>query len=159
MLSDNIYDYYNVSQGKVTVPNMDDGEEFQLADVSAFSQTNQRLYTPHIHTQTNINFPFHKEDKTLSSLSRGNFQKFPYRISEQQNKYPIYLFIQTYKYQTPYIIQNLCVFSLSLSLLLAAPKPLPTGDPYRQCVWMGLRHVLRCYFLCVFFFNLYLFIS
>ncbi|KPU73389.1 uncharacterized protein Dana_GF15360, isoform E [Drosophila ananassae] len=31
-LSDNIYDYYNVSQGKVTVPNMDDGEEFQLAD-------------------------------------------------------------------------------------------------------------------------------
>lgn len=33
-LSDNIYDYYNVSQGKVTVPNMDDGEEFQLADVS-----------------------------------------------------------------------------------------------------------------------------
>ncbi|XP_017461550.1 PREDICTED: myosin heavy chain, muscle isoform X10 [Rhagoletis zephyria] len=32
LLSDNIYDYYNVSQGKVTVPNMDDGEEFQLAD-------------------------------------------------------------------------------------------------------------------------------
>ncbi|XP_069962501.1 myosin heavy chain, muscle isoform X13 [Bactrocera oleae] len=31
-LSDNIYDYFNVSQGKVTVPNMDDGEEFQLAD-------------------------------------------------------------------------------------------------------------------------------
>ncbi|KAM7353238.1 myosin heavy chain isoform 24-T24 [Cochliomyia hominivorax] len=31
-LSDNIYDYVNVSQGKVTVPNMDDGEEFQLAD-------------------------------------------------------------------------------------------------------------------------------
>lgn len=33
-LSDNIYDYYNVSQGKVTIPNMDDGEEFALTDVS-----------------------------------------------------------------------------------------------------------------------------
>ncbi|XP_034099088.1 myosin heavy chain, muscle isoform X12 [Drosophila albomicans] len=31
-LSDNIYDYFNVSQGKVTVPSIDDSEEFQLAD-------------------------------------------------------------------------------------------------------------------------------
>lgn len=35
LLSDNIYDYYNVSQGKITIPNMDDGEENQLTDVSA----------------------------------------------------------------------------------------------------------------------------
>lgn len=34
MLSDNIYDYYNVSQGKITIPSMDDGEECQLTDVS-----------------------------------------------------------------------------------------------------------------------------
>lgn len=34
LLSDNIYDYYNVSQGKVTIPSMDDGEEFSLTDVS-----------------------------------------------------------------------------------------------------------------------------
>lgn len=40
-LSDNIYDYFNVSQGKVTVPNMDDGEEFQLADVS-FRRNNEK---------------------------------------------------------------------------------------------------------------------
>lgn len=33
-LSNNIYDYYNVSQGKITVPNMDDGEECGLMDVS-----------------------------------------------------------------------------------------------------------------------------
>lgn len=33
-LSDNIYDYYNVSQGKITIPSMDDGEEFTLTDVS-----------------------------------------------------------------------------------------------------------------------------
>lgn len=33
-LSDNIYDYYNVSQGKITIPSMDDGEEFVATDVS-----------------------------------------------------------------------------------------------------------------------------
>lgn len=33
-LSNDIYDYYNVSQGKITIPNMDDGEELQLTDVS-----------------------------------------------------------------------------------------------------------------------------
>lgn len=33
-LSENIYDYYNVSQGKITIPSMDDGEEFSLTDVS-----------------------------------------------------------------------------------------------------------------------------
>lgn len=36
-LSDNIYDYYNVSQGKITIPNVDDGEECLLTDVSPFS--------------------------------------------------------------------------------------------------------------------------
>lgn len=34
LLSNNIYDYYNVSQGKITVPGIDDSEELQLADVS-----------------------------------------------------------------------------------------------------------------------------
>jgi len=36
-LSDNIYDYYNVSQGKITIPNVDDGEEFTLTDVRDFA--------------------------------------------------------------------------------------------------------------------------
>ncbi|XP_072746206.1 myosin heavy chain, muscle isoform X37 [Anoplolepis gracilipes] len=31
-LSDNIYDYYNVAQGKITIPNVDDGEECLLTD-------------------------------------------------------------------------------------------------------------------------------
>lgn len=35
MLSENIHDYYYVSQGKTTIPGMDDGEEFQLTDVRA----------------------------------------------------------------------------------------------------------------------------
>lgn len=33
-LSNNIYDYFNVSQGKITIPGVDDGEECMLADVS-----------------------------------------------------------------------------------------------------------------------------
>lgn len=40
ILSNNIYDYVNVSQGKITIPNVDDGEECSLTDVSAlFSET------------------------------------------------------------------------------------------------------------------------
>ena len=41
-LSDNIYDYHFVSQGKTTIPSVDDGEEMHLADVSAM-----REWKPH----------------------------------------------------------------------------------------------------------------
>lgn len=34
LLSNDIYDYFNVSQGKITIPNVDDGEECTLTDVS-----------------------------------------------------------------------------------------------------------------------------
>lgn len=34
MLSDNIHDYHYIAQGKTTIPNVDDGEELQLTDVS-----------------------------------------------------------------------------------------------------------------------------
>ena len=37
-LSDNIYDYHFVSQGKTTIPSVDDGEEMHLADVSAMRE-------------------------------------------------------------------------------------------------------------------------
>lgn len=33
MLSNNIHDYHYISQGKTTIPNVDDGEELQLTDV------------------------------------------------------------------------------------------------------------------------------
>lgn len=33
-LSNDIYDYVNVSQGKTTIPNVNDAEEFSLTDVS-----------------------------------------------------------------------------------------------------------------------------
>lgn len=55
-LSDNIYDYYNVSQGKVTVPNMDDGEEFQLADVSGRQTYTKRPPPPSKNT---LHFTLH----------------------------------------------------------------------------------------------------
>ena len=35
LLSNNIRDYYFVSQGKTTIPGLDDGEEMQITDVSA----------------------------------------------------------------------------------------------------------------------------
>lgn len=34
LLSNNIYDYNNVSQGKVQIAGVDDGEEMTLTDVS-----------------------------------------------------------------------------------------------------------------------------
>lgn len=43
LLSNNIYDYVNVSQGKITVPNMDDGEEGALTDVSRVIKGSFRL--------------------------------------------------------------------------------------------------------------------
>lgn len=35
LLSNNIHDYYFVSQGKTTIPGLDDGEELLVTDVSA----------------------------------------------------------------------------------------------------------------------------
>lgn len=42
MLSNDVYDYYIVSQGKTTIPNVDDGEECLLTDVSS-ALWNRRL--------------------------------------------------------------------------------------------------------------------
>lgn len=38
LLSNNIRDYYFVSQGKTTIPGLDDGEELLATDVSAWFQ-------------------------------------------------------------------------------------------------------------------------
>lgn len=35
LLSNNINDYYFVSQGKTSIPGVDDSEEFRITDVSA----------------------------------------------------------------------------------------------------------------------------
>lgn len=42
LLSDNIMDYYYVSQGKTTIPNVDDGEESLLTDVSSPSRLEKK---------------------------------------------------------------------------------------------------------------------
>jgi hypothetical protein len=44
MLSEDIHDYYYVSQGKTTIPGMDDGEEFQLTDVRAYKSVLSSLH-------------------------------------------------------------------------------------------------------------------
>lgn len=41
-LSDNVYDYPFVSQGKVTVPSIDDSEEMQMADVRSLTNQNEK---------------------------------------------------------------------------------------------------------------------
>lgn len=39
ILSDNIHDYHVVSQGKTTIPSVDDAEEFGLTDVRKMQST------------------------------------------------------------------------------------------------------------------------
>lgn len=39
LLSEDIYDYHFVSQGKIEIPNVDDGEEMRLTDVSIRTKT------------------------------------------------------------------------------------------------------------------------
>lgn len=41
LLSNNIHDYYFVSQGKTTIPGLDDGEELLVTDVSATTWTSR----------------------------------------------------------------------------------------------------------------------
>lgn len=41
LLSNNIRDYHFVSQGKTTIPGLDDGEEMLITDVSARSPRNK----------------------------------------------------------------------------------------------------------------------
>lgn len=51
-LSNNIMDYYVVSQGKTTIPNVDDGEEFKDTDVSEHEFTCFRWFTFKLFTVT-----------------------------------------------------------------------------------------------------------
>lgn len=37
ILSNNIYDYHVVSQGKTTIPSVDDAEEFEMTDVRKYA--------------------------------------------------------------------------------------------------------------------------
>lgn len=78
-LSDNIYDYFNVSQGKVTVPSIDDGEEFQLADVSG-RQTHTK---PTKHNQTAL----HPTQPTQTYRHTPRIYMHPLSVtSERQGK-------------------------------------------------------------------------
>jgi myosin heavy subunit len=46
LLSNNIQEYHYVSQGKTTIPNVDDAEEMRLTDVSFNShQENRSVFT------------------------------------------------------------------------------------------------------------------
>lgn len=60
MLSDNIKDYYVVSQGKTTIPGLDDSEELLLTDVSWMVVTRQSIFmaTWNFHEPARFNVKF-----------------------------------------------------------------------------------------------------
>lgn len=49
MLSNNIMDYYVVSQGKTTIPNVDDGEEMTLTDVRHSLKLHSKSFSVFVH--------------------------------------------------------------------------------------------------------------
>jgi hypothetical protein len=46
MLSNDIMDYHIVSQGKTTIPSVDDGEEMTLTDVRCFIKKRSEQFRP-----------------------------------------------------------------------------------------------------------------
>lgn len=46
LLSNDIYDYHIVSQGKTTIPSVDDNEEMQITDVRIHQQYHMRAIIP-----------------------------------------------------------------------------------------------------------------
>ena len=116
LLSDNIYDYYNVSQGKVTVPNMDDGEEFQLADVSSISMSgSSTLYSTSLHS-TPHHITRHFQTTKPNQYQKAN--RWPPHPSPEQKKKNTANNWQS-KHKT-----KLHILLLSLSLCLFIPQPL-----------------------------------
>lgn len=57
LLSENVYDYTFIAQGKVTIPGLDDGEELSLTDVSGYRTpqicctTQQQSNTEYVYVQ------------------------------------------------------------------------------------------------------------
>lgn len=87
MLSNDIYDYVNVSQGKITIPGMDDGEEFVLTDVSLI---------PEYYIITCLKFTHLNVNGNLNTGSYRNSAKFPYfhRIKSEQIYYYVFRYFR-----------------------------------------------------------------
>ncbi|CAH0715839.1 unnamed protein product, partial [Brenthis ino] len=49
LLSNDVYDYFIVSQGKTTIPNVDDGEECVLTDIRFYTRTRACIVTPSVY--------------------------------------------------------------------------------------------------------------
>lgn len=57
-LSEDIHDYYNVAQGKITIPGVDDAEECLLTDVSPDFEKSRCLVGIFKNPQTFVKFMF-----------------------------------------------------------------------------------------------------
>lgn len=60
LLSNNIYDYRIVSQGKTTIPSVDDGSEFEDTDVR-IGHTNYGYLHTHTNTTRTFTRKLHKQ--------------------------------------------------------------------------------------------------
>lgn len=69
LLSNDIHDYYFVSQGKTEIPGLDDGEELEATDVST-TPTRQEYssspWVPSTHTHHQARPPTLKQDHALA---------------------------------------------------------------------------------------------
>lgn len=77
LLSNNIMDYYFVSQGKTTIPNVDDGEECTMTDVR-----HRNLILLHFFFFSNLDSQicwYKKKDKKNDEPPRNGLLKVPFQ--------------------------------------------------------------------------------
>lgn len=107
LLSNDVHDYYNVAQGKITIPNVDDGEECQLTDVSGHIGRN--LYLCHLKPNS---VPVQKYRTSVPSVREirytdcdGKIDSTTYRISNPSSKVQGMDFKNTSVMPTEYVIR------------------------------------------------------
>lgn len=67
LLSNDIYDYHYVSQGKVTVPSIDDKEDMQFCHVS-IKMRDHKVVVNHLPTALN-DYPQYRSGPSLERVS------------------------------------------------------------------------------------------
>ncbi|KDR15411.1 Myosin heavy chain, muscle, partial [Zootermopsis nevadensis] len=86
-LSNDIYEYHYVSQGKTTIPNVDDGEELQLTDVNK-CMLSENIYDYYNVSQGKITIP-NVDDGEELQLTDQAFDVLGFTQEEKDNVYKI----------------------------------------------------------------------
>nr|CAI5869294.1 unnamed protein product [Callosobruchus analis] len=85
LLSNNVNDYNFVAQGKTTIPNVDDGEEFRVTDACLLSND---IYDYHSVSQGKITIP-NVDDAEEFRLTNEAFDILGFTPEEKENVYKI----------------------------------------------------------------------